>query len=156
MLDSTSTNGSPPAKPPKQLLVDWIVQANNMIGSNHCIVKKSFLVTGLSNALGGHEDHLIRNDLARKEIDEVIAEVFGEESMGFQEPESEQDPFETSSDEEASDDEAPDSSSIPDSSATYIPTTVYDDEPDSTTGSDSDSISAPEFEPLSSDDEFSC
>lgn len=42
-----------------------------------------------------HEDELIRNDMIR--IDEVI---IGEESLGFQEPQSDHDPFESSSDEE--------------------------------------------------------
>ena len=40
-------------------------------------MKKAFLVTGLSNALGGHEDRLIRNDDFRKEIDEIIGEILG-------------------------------------------------------------------------------
>ncbi len=44
-------------------------------------MKKLFLVTGLSNALGGREDDQIRNDLVRKEIDEILTEVFGEHSM---------------------------------------------------------------------------
>ena len=29
-----------------------------------------------------HEDHLIRDDRVRQEIDEIITEVFGEEMMG--------------------------------------------------------------------------
>ena len=111
MLDSTNANGSPPSKPPKQLIVEWIMQVNSMIDSNRCIGKKSFLVTGLSNTLGGHEDELIRNDLARREIDEVIIKVFGEEVMGFQEPDNGCDPFESSSDEE----EAPAEDSLPNS-----------------------------------------
>jgi len=93
MLDSTSANGKP-SKHPKQVIVDWIIQANGMI------VKKSFLVTWISNALEGHEDELVRNDLARRKIDEVL---FGGEVVGFQEPDNECDPFESSSEE----DEAP-------------------------------------------------
>ena len=49
-------------KPPtKQHIVDWIDQANKKIHRNATIVKKSFVVTGLSNALGGHEDDQIRS-----------------------------------------------------------------------------------------------
>ena len=43
-------------------------------------MKKSFLVTGLSNALGGHEDGLIRNDLVREE---GLTEIFEDHIMGF-------------------------------------------------------------------------
>ena len=39
--------------------------------------------------LGGHEDSLIRNDDLRKEIDEIIGEVFGDNNVGFQ-PEEEE------------------------------------------------------------------
>ena len=46
-------------------------------------MKKSFLVTGLSNAIGGHEDGQIRNDLVREEIQEVLTEVIGDHIMGF-------------------------------------------------------------------------
>ena len=41
------------------------------------------IVTGLSNALGGHEDSLIRNDLLQKEIQDILTEVFGHDLMGF-------------------------------------------------------------------------
>ena len=57
-------------------------------------MKKAFLVTGLPNSLGGHEDHLIRNDDARKEIEEIFNEVSGEGAMGFQAPNDQSDdPF---------------------------------------------------------------
>ncbi len=46
-----------------------IENANSILNSNTCIITKSFLVTGLSNALVGHEDHLIRDDAVRIEID---------------------------------------------------------------------------------------
>lgn len=53
---------------PKQLVVNWIEDANRMLDSNMnmCIVKKAFMVTGLSNALGGEENELIRDDTFRK------------------------------------------------------------------------------------------
>ena len=37
--------------PSKQLIANWIEEANRVLGSKVCIVKKSFLVIGLSNAL---------------------------------------------------------------------------------------------------------
>lgn len=150
MLENTSTNNNP-SKPLKQLIVNWIVSANNMIDSNKCIVKKSFLVTGLSNALGGHEDQLIRNDLVRKEIDEVITEVFGEEAMGFKEPPViEADSFETSDEETAESVHEPSSTSDVDHSSE--PHSVYISESDEP---DCSSIEAPHFE-LLSDSELSC
>ena len=58
--------------------MSWrITEANSMLDSNVAIVKKSFLVAGLSNALGGYENHLIRDDIARQEVEELICEVFG-------------------------------------------------------------------------------
>ena len=57
-----------------QLVLNWIKAANETLYWNKCIIKKSFLVTGLSNALGGHEDHLIRDDRVRQEIDEMITQ----------------------------------------------------------------------------------
>ena len=54
-------------RPTKQLIVDWIEEANKILASNVCIVKKAFLVAGLSNALGGCEDSMIRDDDVRKE-----------------------------------------------------------------------------------------
>ena len=71
-------------KPPtKQHLVDWIIDANEQLDSNITIVKNSFLVTEISNALSGYENHLIRNDVVRQEIQEILAEVFGDEHVGF-------------------------------------------------------------------------
>ena len=70
-------------RPSKQQIVDWVEEANNFLNSYLSIVKKYFLVTGISNALGGKEDQLVRDDNVRKEIEEIIVEVFGEETMGF-------------------------------------------------------------------------
>ncbi len=89
-------------KPPKQLVVNSIEEANTKLNSNLCIVKKSFLVTGLSNAHGKEEDHLIRNDEVRKEINAIIAEVLGEVNMGFHEPEpTNDDSFESKGNDES-------------------------------------------------------
>ena len=122
-------------KPPtKQHSVDWIDQANEKLHLNATIVKKSFLVTGLSNALGGHEDDQIRNDLVRKEIDEIMTEVFG---MGFtsNSMESTTDPFESDTTMSSQD-----NASTHDYECTndFSPVTDLDD-----------SVSAPEFEEIS-------
>ena len=47
--------------PSKQTMVDWIITAWLELAQKIDAVE-SFLVTGISNALGGHEDKLIRND----------------------------------------------------------------------------------------------
>lgn len=59
-------------------------------------MKKAFLVTGLSNVLGRHEDNLICDDTVRKES-------FGESDIGFQK----KSPFSSDSED---DEEPPDSS----------------------------------------------
>ena len=67
-----------------------------MLDASESIVKKIFLIAGLSNSLGGYEDHLIRNDESRKEVEGMpFDEVFGEVAMGFQAPndQSDDDPF---------------------------------------------------------------
>ncbi len=85
------------------MVLDWIENVNSTLNLNTSIITKSFLVTGLSNALGGHENDLTQNETVRKEIEEIIiSEVFREETMGFQAQESanqNSDPF--SSDSEA-------------------------------------------------------
>ena len=68
MLSQSDTGVDKIKAPSKQLVLNWIEAANETLKSNKCIIKKSFLVTGLSNALGGHEDHLIRDDRVRQEM----------------------------------------------------------------------------------------
>ncbi len=131
-------------KPPKQLVVNWIEEANTKLSSNLCIVKKSFLVTGLSNARG-KEDHLIRNDEARKGRNAIIVEVFGEVNMGFHEPEpTNDDPFESEDNYES------DSGSESETNVNIIPGMIeYIDDRESEY-----SISPPAYEPLSDIDEM--
>lgn len=133
-LVSDAQNIKPPTK---QHIVDWIDQANELLHVNVTIVKKSFLVTGVSNALGGHEDDQIRNDHVRKEIDEIFEEVFGEQSMGFTSDvmETTTDPFE--SDTAMS---SQDSASSHDYQCSNDFSPITDSE---------DSVSAPEFEEIS-------
>ncbi len=106
MLDQSDAQIEKIKAPSKQLVLDWIEHANSTLNFNTCIITKSFLVTGLSNALGGHENQLIRDNVVRKEIEEIMVEVFGEDTMGFQSEEDNDglDPF-GSSDSETSVDE---------------------------------------------------
>lgn len=82
MLEQSENDSAKIPSPSKQLNVKWIEAANDTLDANVCIIKMAFLITRLSNSLGGHEDHLIRNDEARKEIEEIIGRVFGEGAMG--------------------------------------------------------------------------
>ena len=41
----------------KQQVIDWVVQSNNILDSNEDMIRKSFLVCGISNALDGSENH---------------------------------------------------------------------------------------------------
>ena len=59
-------------KTTKQHIVDGTEQANSMLSSNSCIVKKAFQITGFSNVLGGLEDNLIHDDTVCKEIAEIM------------------------------------------------------------------------------------
>ena len=138
MLEQSDTDSGKQGKfspPTKQHIVDWVVEANQKLNSNPTVVKKAFLVTGLSNSLGGHEDHLIRNDSLRQEIEEIITEIFGDEHMGFKPSE------ELSHDSFASDSSSSKSESSS-SDDTMSDETIV-------TATDSSSIVAPEFEPLS-------
>ena len=158
MLDQTITSSGKISPPSKQAIVNWIEEANDKLNSKPCIVKKAFLVTGLSNALGGYEDRLIRNDEMRKDIEKIINEVFGEETMGFRLPDDDQsdnDPFESDDDDEdhSENDEEVHSthSSDIDCDAPEPESIVIPDSDNSDYDSFEDSISAPSFEDLDSD-----
>lgn len=90
-------------KPPsKQDILEWTASALKKIESNPAaIIKKSFLVTGISNALGSHESEMIRNDSVRQEIETVMNDVFGDELMGYHNvPSDSDDPFSSSESED--------------------------------------------------------
>ena len=53
-------NGERLQPPSKQQVVNWVVAANQHIGGNPVMIKKSFLVCGVSNALDGSQNHIIR------------------------------------------------------------------------------------------------
>lgn len=59
----------------KQDILNWIEEGCQYLKDNRAMIQKSFIVTGVSNALGGHEDNMIRNEEMRKEIDEVMMVV---------------------------------------------------------------------------------
>ena len=44
----------------KQQVIDWVVQSNDLLDGNKDMIRKSFLVCGISNALDGSENHMIR------------------------------------------------------------------------------------------------
>ena len=44
----------------KQQIVEWVVQSSDTLGSKEEVIKKSFLVCGISNALDGTQNNLIR------------------------------------------------------------------------------------------------
>lgn len=48
--------------PSKQAVVDWIASAVKNLSKKVDMVKKSFIVTGISPALNGAQDHLVRKD----------------------------------------------------------------------------------------------
>ena len=66
---------------PKQVVVDWVVRAWTYIKQQEDLIRKSFLVTGISCATDGSEDHLCHDDIplqaACQEVDEFIQLVEG-------------------------------------------------------------------------------
>ena len=157
MLEQSEKSDGKISPPSKQVIVNWIEDANSKLHSNSTIVKKSFLVTGLSNSLGGHEDYLIRDDHTRREIEKVITEVFGEEDMGLKphDDQSDHDPF----DSDDSSSEKMDTHSESDIDDIDLDRENKSDSvmssPSTPEVSDVDSELAPEFEDISEDD-YSC
>ena len=82
----------------KQDIINWIKDGCQYLKDNRAMTQKSFIVTGISNALGGYEDNMIRNEELRKEIDEVMMAIFGED-----ENDSDYDPLDTSTDDSSDD-----------------------------------------------------
>ena len=150
MVEQSDLGQSKINPPSKQLLVDWVLEANQMLDSNLAIVKKSFLVTGLSNALGGEENHLIRDDSVRKEIEEHLDEVFGI-SMGYVPPlEDESDPFCTSDEDSASSSHSDSDSECEDEELEDLSASSSIVGPDYEPLDSDSSIVGPDFEPLDS------
>ena len=82
----------------KQTMVDWITTAWLEL-ANKVEAMKSFLVTGISNVLGGYEDELMRNDELKSEIDSIMESVFGGLPLTGIDSDEEPDPLATDSDE---------------------------------------------------------
>ncbi len=102
-LEKTCVEGSTPAStmkiaaPSKQTMVDWITAAWLELARNVDVVKKSFLVTGISNALGGYEDKLVHNNELKAEIDGILESVFGSDPLDGVESDEEPNPLATNS-----------------------------------------------------------
>ena len=81
----------------KQQVIDWVVQSNNLLDNNKDMIRKSFLVCGISNALVGSENHMIR---CAKELPDMII-AYGTEDTEDDPIDSgteSEDPFATDSD----------------------------------------------------------
>ena len=101
MIEETEKGDSPIRRPPKESLVDWIFNAQEKIESKKEIIQKLFIVAGITC----NQNDLARDDTLFSEIEEIMLEVFGEDHMGYVEPEEDsEDPFSSdSSDSDISD-----------------------------------------------------
>ncbi len=94
---------------PSKQMVDWIVTARLELAQKFDAVKESFLVTGISNALGVTRMSLYANDELKGEIDELVESVFGSDPLKRMEcddpdplaSDSESNPLDNDSDSEA-------------------------------------------------------
>ena len=66
--------------PSKQLVVDWVGSALDKLRTRPDLVRKSFVVTGISSALNGADDHLVRKD---EPADDASDDDSDEEFLGF-------------------------------------------------------------------------
>ena len=78
---------------PKQQVLEWVVQSNKDLDSKKELVKKSFLVCGISNALDRSENHFVRG---AKELHQLKV-TYGLEEDATDDSEDD-DPFESGSD----------------------------------------------------------
>ena len=92
MIEETDKGVSKVRCPPKQIVIEWILRAQEKIEEKSMIIKKSFLVAGIP---GSSEEELMRDDSTYREIQKIMSEVFGETHKGYVEPESslDEDPF---------------------------------------------------------------
>ena len=56
-----SDTDTPTKSPSKQQILDWIVTAQEQV--NQDMIRKSFLVTGITNKLDGSEDYLMNDNI---------------------------------------------------------------------------------------------
>ena len=71
--------------PQKQDILDWIFSAVKHLKDNADLIRKSFVVTGISIKLNGSEDHLVRNDISdiftEDDDDDISFEGFTDEEV---------------------------------------------------------------------------
>ena len=79
----------------QQVVVDWVVQSNKLLDSKKEIIRKSFLVCGISNALDGSQNHFIR---CAKELPDVAIAYGLEKSADTDSGSESDDPFDSDSD----------------------------------------------------------
>ena len=79
----------------KQQVVDWVVQSNNLLDSRKGIVRKSFLVCGIANALDGSQNHFIR---CARELPDMTVAYGLEKSADVDSGSESDDPFDSDSD----------------------------------------------------------
>ena len=86
MLEQSDTGVSKIKPPSKVHLLQWVKEAQDKISMNKIVIRKSFLVTGISNALGSDEERMIRDDELFQEVQDIMKDVFGNDILGFVEP----------------------------------------------------------------------
>ena len=79
----------------KQPVVDWVVQSNKLLDCKKEIIRKSFLVCGIFNALDGSQNHFIR---CAKELPDVAIAYVLEKSADRDSGSESDGPFDSDSD----------------------------------------------------------
>ena len=82
----------------KQQVLDWVVQSNKDLDSKKELIRKSFLVCGISNALDGSQNHFIR---CAKELEQLKVAYGLEEDANESESD---DPFDSGSESDCNSD----------------------------------------------------
>ena len=93
-LVEVDPNPSKLVTPTKQIICDWIKGGLYYLQSKQCMMKKSFLVCGITNALDGSENQLIR---CSKELPDL--------QLPYNDAESDDDPFQDCNDSDSDDDD---------------------------------------------------
>ena len=82
----------------KQQVLDWVVQSNKDLDSKKELIRKSFLVCGISNALDGSQNHFIR---CAKELEQLKVAYGLEEDANESESDN---PFDSGSESDSNSD----------------------------------------------------
>ena len=118
--------------PPKSNLLEWIKAAQEKIESKGTIVKKSFMVAGITNS----ETEMVRSDEVYQEVQKMMEDIFGDTHVGYVDGEDPDDPFADLSDNESGED----------------PDDPFADQSDDESGEDPDDPSADRSEDESGED----